>query len=429
MPMPGLLGMPRHQFRLIALLCALATAAAVGAASTAAVAGGCSAPDGGLGVSRIVEIDPKAGPLYGHLSRYDREPSFLEPKEVVLTFDDGPAPGLTTSILDTLDRFCTKATFFVVGQMALATPEGIGNILSRGHTVGTHTWSHPMNMPRLGLDKARNQIESGFAAAAIVAKGQVAPFFRFPGLADSPALLAYLQDRGIATFTVDVVSNDSYIADPARLIQLTFDRLESQGRGILLFHDIKSVTARALPAILARLKERGYRVVHMRAARSYAPLPDYVASVRKAAESSRNAKRLLPFFAAAGVGDGTDAPAPASSSDAAAATAPAATVASLGSVPVTTLVPEPKSRIATPLPAVAAAGGNPLPKRVAAVSAVASGVPGAAPSATRHRTRLPTRIARADLHPSTTGWATTVRAASRRHPPPRPASTASWPWQ
>ncbi|HRD78374.1 MAG TPA: polysaccharide deacetylase family protein, partial [Hyphomicrobiaceae bacterium] len=279
-------------------------------APVSAQAEGCRAADGGLGVSRIVEIDPKSGPLYGHLSRYEKEPAFLAPKEVVLTFDDGPAPGLTTSILETLDRFCTKATFFVVGQMALATPDGVGQIIARGHTLGTHTWSHPMNMPRLTLDRARNQIESGFAAAAIVSKGQVVPFFRFPGLSDSPALLAYLQDRGIATFTVDVVSNDSYIADPQRLIHLTFERLEAQGRGILLFHDIKSVTARALPTILARLKERGYKVVHLKSSRTYEPLPEYVASVRKSAESARNAKRLLPFFAAAGVGDGSDAPAP-----------------------------------------------------------------------------------------------------------------------
>ena len=45
-----------------------------------------------LGVSRIVEIDAKAGPLYGGFTKYEKEPRFLQPKEVVLTFDDGPMP-------------------------------------------------------------------------------------------------------------------------------------------------------------------------------------------------------------------------------------------------------------------------------------------------------------------------------------------------
>ncbi|MHA1179956.1 MAG: polysaccharide deacetylase family protein, partial [Alphaproteobacteria bacterium] len=72
----------------------------------------CSNPDAALGVSRIVEIDTKAGPLFGDFSKYEREPRFLGPKEVVLTFDDGPMPRYTKPILEALDKFCTKATFF-----------------------------------------------------------------------------------------------------------------------------------------------------------------------------------------------------------------------------------------------------------------------------------------------------------------------------
>ena len=56
------------------------------------------------------------------MTKRTKETSFLEPKEVVLTFDDGPVPWVTTPILDTLDKFCTKATFFSVGEMALAYP-------------------------------------------------------------------------------------------------------------------------------------------------------------------------------------------------------------------------------------------------------------------------------------------------------------------
>ena len=235
----------------------------------------------GLGVARTVEIDTASGPLFGSITKQTRENSFLSAKEVVLTFDDGPMPGVTKSVLDTLDRFCTKATFFSVGQMAVAYPELVREVMRRGHTLGTHTWSHPMNLRRLKGDQARDQIEIGFAAVALAAGQPIAPFFRFPGLNDSPGLLAHLESRDIATFTVDVVSNDSYIHDPGKLIERTLRQVEIEHGGIMLFHDIKPQTARALPVILSELKARGYRVVHMRAKATFKPDERYAAAIRE----------------------------------------------------------------------------------------------------------------------------------------------------
>ena len=100
----------------------------------------------------------------------------------------------------------------------------------------------------------------------------IAPFFRFTGLADSAALLGYLQTRGIATFTVDAVSNDSYITDEQRLIDHTLKEISDAKGGIILFHDIKPATARALPKILTALKARGYSVVHMTSKGAAVPL-------------------------------------------------------------------------------------------------------------------------------------------------------------
>ena len=219
------------------------------------------------------------GPLYGDFTHRAKEPSFLGPKEVVLTFDDGPLPTVTRSILDTLDRFCTKATFFSVGRMAIAYPAMVREVLARGHTVGGHTWSHPLNLPRLPPQKAHDEIERGFAAVALAAGQPIAPFFRFTGLADSDPLLAYLQTRRVASFTVDVVSDDSYIGDPRRLAQVTLQRIEARQGGIVLFHDIKAATARALPVILSELQARGYKVVHMRPSAPLKPLESYTTAL------------------------------------------------------------------------------------------------------------------------------------------------------
>ena len=241
----------------------------------------CADPAKALGVDRVVEIDAANGPLYGDISVLQREENFLRPREVVLTFDDGPMPWITRSILDTLDRFCTKATFFSVGRMAIAYPGTVKDVLARGHTLGGHTWSHPLNLKRRGLNKAIDEIERGFAAISLAAGQPIAPFFRFPGLSDSDPMMAHLQQRGIAAFTVDVISNDSYIGSADRLASYTLAQVDQKKGGIILFHDIKSATAKALPVILAGLKQRGYSVVHMRAKAPLVPVATYDAELLK----------------------------------------------------------------------------------------------------------------------------------------------------
>lgn len=239
--------------------------------------GACANPDA-LGVGRVIQIDGSKGEVYGGITKAPTH-DILRPKEVVLTFDDGPYQGLTRQILDTLDRHCTKATFFVVGQMAVARPDIVRAEIARGHTVGTHTWSHPMPMKALTTEAQIEEIDKGIAAAYRVAGKGLAPFFRFPGLGDSPETLAHLKARGIATFTVDIVSNDSFIADPQKLAERTLNILAGRGKGILLFHDIKPQTAAALPIILAQLKTQGYRVAHLTSKGSHSSRPVVAAVV------------------------------------------------------------------------------------------------------------------------------------------------------
>lgn len=280
----------------LATLFAMLLAAPAPAAAVAAC-------QGSVGTTRIVEIDTSGGPIFGALTKRAKEARFLAPKEVVITFDDGPLPWITRSILDTLDRHCAKATFFEVGRMAIAYPNVTREILARGHTIGGHTWSHPLNLPRLKLAKAEEEIEKGLAAVSLAAGQPVAPFFRFTGLSDSDRLLAFLQSRGVASFTVDVVSDDSYISDAGKLARVTVERVEQQQGGIILFHDIKASTARALPTILAELSKRGYRIVHLRARSKLAPLTTWdqelAPQVAKALAAAKEHK-LLPFYGAVG---------------------------------------------------------------------------------------------------------------------------------
>ena len=289
--------------RLFLLLSCIALSLLLPAQTAQAKKKDCNQPGAGLGVSRIVEVDAAHGPLYGAISKYTKEDEFLGPKEVVLTFDDGPMSWITKSILDTLDKFCTKATFFSVGRMALAYPDSVKDILRRGHTLGGHTWSHPLNMRRYSLEKATAQIERGFSAIALAAGQPIAPFFRFPGLSDSDPMLKHLQKRGIATFTVDVVSNDSYIRSSHYLADYTMRKLNKRGRGIILFHDIKPATAKALPTILRRIKARGYKIVHLRSAAPLVPETKYDAELKSIlaktlARKKSGKKNMVPFYGA-----------------------------------------------------------------------------------------------------------------------------------
>jgi peptidoglycan/xylan/chitin deacetylase (PgdA/CDA1 family) len=282
------------------LTCLAFGAAVLAGAVPEAVASSACPPGQGLGVARIVKVDTASGPLYGDITKYPRQANFLQPKEVVLTFDDGPMPWITRSILDTLDRYCTKATFFSVGRMAIAYPETLREVMARGHTLGTHTWSHPLNLRAQPIDRSVAEIERGFAAVAAAAGQPIAPFFRFPGLSDSGPMLSHLQSRGVATFTVDVVSNDSFIPSVERLTRETLAKVENRQGGIMLFHDIKAVTAKALPGILDALVARGYKVVHTVAKTPFQPDSRYTAefAARIAALEQPKTGKPLNFFAA-----------------------------------------------------------------------------------------------------------------------------------
>lgn len=74
----------------------------------------------------------------------------VQNKQLFLTFDDGPVPGLTPWVLDILDQFDAKATFFCVGDNVRKNPELFNLILNKGHQVGNHTYSH-LNGFRTGI--------------------------------------------------------------------------------------------------------------------------------------------------------------------------------------------------------------------------------------------------------------------------------------
>jgi peptidoglycan/xylan/chitin deacetylase (PgdA/CDA1 family) len=246
-----------------------------------------------LGISRVVEIDTTAGPRFGDQYSKD-EVKFLEPGEVVLTFDDGPMRRYTLPILDALDEQCVRATFFSVGRMAVSDPATLQEVARRGHTIGVHTWSHK-KLSALGADAMKREFELGLSAVAGAVGTPIAPFFRFPYLGHSKSSLAYIQGRGMGIFGIHVDSADFRTKSPGVVLRNVMSQLDREKRGILLFHDIQPSTAGALASLLAELKTRGYKVVHMVPKHAAETLPAYDAIAEKSLRAKSAAAAASPM--------------------------------------------------------------------------------------------------------------------------------------
>jgi peptidoglycan/xylan/chitin deacetylase (PgdA/CDA1 family) len=248
-------------------------------------------PDGALGVSRTIEVDTTGGPWFGepHGNR-----DFLSPGEVVLTFDDGPSARDTRPILAALAAECTKATFFVVGEMIAVHPEIVAETVAQGHTIGVHTWTHP-NLAHLSKERAIQQIEATFNAAQNASPQPIAPFFRYPYLSSNKAIVEYLQSRNIGQFAIDIDSLDWRTHSAKAVVNRVMAGLKRRGRGIILMHDIHKSTVAALPELLKQIKAKGYKVVHLKAKSGVNLIADVTPPAKKVraatGKSSRKSRR------------------------------------------------------------------------------------------------------------------------------------------
>jgi peptidoglycan/xylan/chitin deacetylase (PgdA/CDA1 family) len=241
-----------------AILAALAMAAIAPAKSGAAP---CPGNADALGTARILDVDAATTPRVGRKQFPQTLP--LAPKEVVLTFDDGPWPVTTERILDALRQECVHATFFLIGRNAAARPALAQRELAEGHTVGYHSFSHPM-LDRMPIEAAQADVDRGISAVDGALRGQprhAAPFFRFPYFSSTAPLLDWLERRRMAVFGADLWASDWNRMSPDQELRLVLGRVEANQGGIVLFHDTKAQTAAMLPAFLRALKTGGFSIV------------------------------------------------------------------------------------------------------------------------------------------------------------------------
>ncbi|MEN2494593.1 MAG: hypothetical protein TECD_00497 [Hyphomicrobiaceae bacterium hypho_1] len=227
---------------------------------------------GKLGVSRTITIDTNGGLLHGSVQY--KTASLLRDREVVLTFDDGPLKKTTRKVLAALSDHCTRATFFMVGSMAVANPAMVREVASAGHTVASHTWSHK-NLKRWSYDRGRAEIELGISTIQHALGKPIAPFFRFPYLADPKEMINYNRQRNIAVFSIDIDSRDFRTRSGSQMRYTVMRHLKLRRKGIILLHDIQISTARGIQSLLDELYIKGYEVVHLKALNTVPTIPVY----------------------------------------------------------------------------------------------------------------------------------------------------------
>jgi len=227
----------------------------------AAVASECPGNPHAIGTSRTIVVDTFEHPRLGGMQYHESLP--LEDHEVVLTFDDGPLAGRTNHVLETLAHECVRATFFLVGEMATNYPDVVRKIEAAGHTIGTHSQSHPLWFHKVPPAQAEEEISRGIASVTTVLGEPPAPFFRIPGLRRTDIIDQYLASQKPTTWSADFVADDWTKISPSQVYGRALRRIEAKGKGILLLHDIQARTVEALPALLHELNRRGYHIVHV----------------------------------------------------------------------------------------------------------------------------------------------------------------------
>ncbi len=175
----------------------------------------------------------------------------MKEKAVYLTFDDGPIPEVTPWVLDLLDKYSIKATFFMVGDNVKKYPETFAEVLRRGHSIGNHTMHHLQG----SIVKHKRYIADIQEANALIDS----PLFRPPhGLIRWKQAAAIKDNMRIVMY--DLVSRDYSKKLNGEQVLENVKRYVRNG-SIIVFHDSLKAEKNlryALPRAIEWLKENGY---------------------------------------------------------------------------------------------------------------------------------------------------------------------------
>ncbi len=181
-------------------------------------------------------------------------------KKIALTFDDGPHPKKTEKILEVLEKYGVKATFFVIGENAKLYPEVLKKVKDAGHDIGNHTYSHK-SINKMSYDSLLESVRKCNRTIFEIT-GERPMFFRPPEgyVNDGIAQQLYSEGYDVILWRVDTYD---WRGRSAQEIYSTVMRNVKCG-DIILMHDFisgESHTAQALDLLIPKLQAQGYEFV------------------------------------------------------------------------------------------------------------------------------------------------------------------------
>ena len=222
-------------------------------------------PDSGVESDGGMDADAQ-----GEEAELSGEQLYPDYRKVYLTFDDGPSSN-TEAILEILDRYGIKATFFVVGKTDEHSQEMYRRILEEGHTLGMHSYSHRYGEIYASTEAFSEDLDK-IQSYLYEMTGETSRFYRFPGgssnalsSTDVQELIDVLDERGIIYFDWNVVNGDagSVKLSAAQLADNVTNNMERYRTAIVLMHDAagKTTTVEALPMIIERILQMDQTVI------------------------------------------------------------------------------------------------------------------------------------------------------------------------
>jgi peptidoglycan/xylan/chitin deacetylase (PgdA/CDA1 family) len=184
----------------------------------------------------------------------------LQSKQVALTFDDGPVAEKTVAILDILDRYNIKASFFCIGNRVKEHPAIVSRIHFSGHVVANHSYWHgkafDLQTPGAISKELEDTDQIIFETVGVKPK-----FFRPPYGVTNPMVAAAVNQGNYKTIGWSVRSLDTVIKDADKL----FDKVVASLKGgdIILFHDFGEATIKILPRLIEHIQKSGLRIVRV----------------------------------------------------------------------------------------------------------------------------------------------------------------------
>lgn len=175
-------------------------------------------------------------------------PAAAARNEIALTIDDGPDPRVTPQVLDLLDRYGTRATFFCIGEKAAQHPELCREIVRRGHAVENHSQHHRHHFSVMGLGGIMRELQAAQTTLTSIT-GRQPMFFRAPAGLRNPFLEPALAQLGLQLATWSVRGYDTRVSDAQRVTSTLLQALRPGV--IILLHDGNAAhTAAGTPMIL-----------------------------------------------------------------------------------------------------------------------------------------------------------------------------------